>query len=143
LTASPEGAHEPAPRARVDPKGRRPLRVIVADNDPDALDLVVLDLTLEGHSVVATATQGDDAVAACRRLHPDVLVVDQRMPPGPAGLEVVRRLRDQRNLRIVMYSNYTSAALRHEVERLGATFLRKGELAALRAVVNAVTPAVP
>ena len=114
-----------------------PYRVVVADNDQDALDLVVLDLTLEGHTIVGTATQGGEAVALCGSLRPDVLVVDYRMPPGPNGLEVVRALREQTGLRIVIYSNYHDRKLRDQAARLGALYLQKGQLAALRRALAA------
>ena len=70
------------------------LRVVIADNDPDALDLLDLDLGLEGHDVVGRGRNGTEAIALCRELNPDVLVVDFRMPPGPNGLAVVEELRD-------------------------------------------------
>lgn len=112
-------------------------RVVVADNDQDALDLLVLDLSLEGHEVVGIALQGEQAVALCESLKPDVLVVDYRMPPGPDGLEVLRALERQAGLRRVLYSNYRDERLRRETARLGATFLQKGQLAALRRLITA------
>ena len=112
-------------------------RVVVADNDQDALDLVVLDLTLEGHTVVGTATQGGHAVALCTSLRPDILVVDYRMPPGPNGIEVAQAVRDLPGLRVVLYSNYTDRRLRDQAARAGATYLQKGQLSALRRVLAA------
>jgi CheY-like chemotaxis protein len=112
-------------------------RVVVADNDQDALDLVVLDLTLEGHTVVGTALQGGDAVSLCESLRPDVLVVDYRMPPGPNGLQVVRAVREIPGLRVVLYSNYHDQKLRDQTAQLGATYLQKGQLSALRRALSA------
>jgi CheY-like chemotaxis protein len=112
-------------------------RVVIADNDKDALDLVVLDLTLEGHVIVGTASQGNDAVALCEAMRPDVLVVDYRMPPGPNGLDVARAVRDVPGLRVVLYSNYTGARLREQAAKAGATYLQKGQLAALRRALQA------
>ena len=112
-------------------------RIVVADNDADALDLLVLDLGLEGHEVVGAAASGEEAVSLCESLRPEVLVVDYRMPPGPNGLEVVRRLRrTMPDLRIVVYSNYNEARLHDAAERLGAMYLAKGQLAALRRAVG-------
>jgi CheY-like chemotaxis protein len=112
-------------------------RIVVADNDPDALDLIVLDLRLEGHDIVGTAYQGSEAIDLVRSLRPDVLVVDYRMPPGPNGLEVVRTLADVPGLRIVVYSNYHDQRLREQTARLGATYLQKGQLTALRRALAA------
>ena len=112
-------------------------RVVVADNDQDALDLLVLDLSLEGHDIVGTALGGDDAVSLCESLRPDVLVVDYRMPPGPNGLDVARRVRELPGLRVVVYSNYHDTHLREQTARAGATFLQKGQLTALRRLLLA------
>jgi DNA-binding NarL/FixJ family response regulator len=112
-----------------------PLRVVVVDNDPDALDLAITDLTLEGHHVIGRALDGATGIALCRALRPDVLVVDVRMPPGPDGVAVVRALRDLTSMRCIVYTNYHHARLRRDVTALGAVFLQKGELAALRAAV--------
>jgi CheY-like chemotaxis protein len=112
-------------------------RVVVADNDRDALDLVVLDLSLEGHTIVGTASGGTDAVALCQAMRPDVLVVDYRMPPGPNGIDVARAVRDLPGLRVVLYSNYTGAGLREQAAKAGATYLQKGQLAALRRALRA------
>lgn len=113
-------------------------RVVVADNDADARDLLALDLGLEGHDVVGVASSGEEAVALCEALRPDVLVVDYRMPPGPNGIEVVRRIKATLpSLRVVVYSNYNDVRLHQAAERLGATYLAKGQLAALRKFVSA------
>jgi DNA-binding NarL/FixJ family response regulator len=44
-------------------------------------------------SIVAEASDGDEAVAVIRRENPDVVLLDLRMP-GLDGLEVLERLRD-------------------------------------------------
>ena len=112
------------------------VRVVVADNDADALDLVELDLGLEGHDVVATATGGEEAIEVCRAHQPDVLVVDYRMPPGPNGVDVARAVLEGRLAgRVVIYSNYDDPKVVATAERMGATWLRKGNLATLRRAV--------
>jgi CheY-like chemotaxis protein len=113
-----------------------PLRVVVADNDADALELLQLDLDLEGHSVVGAAPDGASAVALCRALAPDVLVVDLRMPPGPDGLAVAEQLRSQPGLRIVLYTNYRDAEVGRRAALLGVTYLLKGDLRMLREAVR-------
>lgn len=111
-------------------------RVVIADNDPDALELVRTDLGLEGHEIVGCAGDGEGALDLCRKLLPDVLVVDYRMPPGPNGVEVARRMhRDLPAVRVVVFTNYDTAEVGRAVRRAGAQLVRKGELDALRRAV--------
>lgn len=116
------------------------LRLVVADNDPAALDLVVTDLTLEGHEVVATSLDGGGALRACAELGPDVLVVDHRMPPGPHGLEVVQRLAAELpGIGAVVFTNYQDRELVEGIAAAGAVYVPKGNLRRLRrAVLEAV-----
>jgi DNA-binding NarL/FixJ family response regulator len=111
-------------------------RVVVADNDPDALELVVTDLSLEGHDVVGRCLDGDTAIELCLRLRPDVAVIDHRMPPGPHGLEVAQRLAEQvPEVRVVVFTNYQDHDLVAAIRACGATYLPKGNLRLLRRAV--------
>jgi DNA-binding NarL/FixJ family response regulator len=111
-------------------------RLVVADNDPDALDLACTDLRLEGHEIVGCANDGEAALALCRELEPDVLVIDYRMPPGPNGAEVARRMRqDMPAVSVVVFTNYDNPEVVRAVRRAGARLVPKGELAALRRAV--------
>ena len=110
-------------------------RVLVADNDPEALDLAVLDLRLEGHTVLG-APDGETAMGLIDEFLPDVVVLDYRMPPGPSGLDVAAQLRaDRPELRLVIYSNYQDVELVRRAAELGVPFLPKGNLRTLRAAV--------
>lgn len=110
-------------------------RILVADNDPDALDLAVLDLRLEGH-IVLGVPDGESALALVGTFLPDVVVLDYRMPPGPDGLAVAAKLRiDRPDLRLVIYSNYQHVELVRRAAELGVRFLPKGSLRTLRAAV--------
>lgn len=114
------------------------MRLVIADNDPVALDLAVTDLSLEGHEILATAVSGEDAVAACLRQRPDVLVVDLRMPPGIDGVEVAARvLAHDPAIKVVLHTNHVEQAALRRCEALGVTYLMKGDLRALRRAVTA------
>jgi DNA-binding response OmpR family regulator len=65
--------------------------VLIADDDPDILELVALTLERDGYEV-ASARNGEEAlqIAAERTLH---LAVLDLMMPGIDGYEVTRRLR--------------------------------------------------
>ena len=59
-------------------------RIVVADNDLDALDLALTDLKLEGHEVFG-ALDAADAEVLVGRVSPDAVVLDYRMPPASPG----------------------------------------------------------
>ena len=114
-------------------------RIVVVDNDPDALELVVLDLSLEGIDVVGTAQDGETALRLVAELAPDVLVVDHRMPPGPNGIDVAAAVRASHpDTAVVLYSNYQSKDLLARSAALGVRFVPKGNLRTLRRAVQGV-----
>jgi len=116
---------------------QRPRRVVVADNDAAALDLVLTDLRLEGHEVVGSCLDGATAIRLCLDLRPDIAVIDHRMPPGPHGVEVAERLAlDAPDVRVIVFTNYQDTDLIERVRASGATYLPKGNLRALRRAVN-------
>jgi CheY-like chemotaxis protein len=107
--------------------------LVVADNDPEALDLLVTDLSLEGHEIVGTAFGGEKALELCRTLKPDALVVDFRMPPGPNGVETAGLAKQERpELHIVLYTNYVNPDIARGARQAGAVLVEKGNLRTLR-----------
>jgi DNA-binding response OmpR family regulator len=67
--------------------------VLVVDDDPVILQLLKVNLELEGYRVV-TAADGESALASARQQPPDAVVLDVMMP-GLSGLDVAIRLREQ------------------------------------------------
>jgi CheY-like chemotaxis protein len=118
------------------------LRAVVVDNDPDALDLVVTDLRLEGVDVVATAVDGVDAIDTCKQHRPDAVVLDVRMPPGIDGVAVAEVLqRETPDTTIVLYTNHLTDHVLGSAWRLGVPVVRKGNLRALRRALTVSRPA--
>jgi DNA-binding response OmpR family regulator len=66
-------------------------KIVVADDDVDVRMLVTLKLEHSGHDVVGVE-DGTAAVAACRELHPDLVVLDLMMP-GMSGLDACQMIR--------------------------------------------------
>lgn len=115
-----------------------PRRVVIVDNDPSARDLAVLDLGLEGHDVVGSGTDAEDALRLVEETAPDVLVVDHRMPPGLTGTQVAEHVaRQHPAVRVVVYTNYQDPDVVRAVEASGATYVPKGNLRTLRRAVTA------
>ena len=70
------------------------IRIILADDHPVVRrGLVQFFADVDDFDVVAECADGTAAIEEARRLKPDVLVADLRMP-GATGMEVLRRLRD-------------------------------------------------
>ena len=67
------------------------IRIVVADDDRDILDLVVFKLTQAGYEVVAVA-DGVAALAAIEADPPRLAILDVMMP-GLSGIDVLRKVR--------------------------------------------------
>jgi two-component system, OmpR family, phosphate regulon response regulator PhoB len=65
--------------------------ILLAEDDPDIRHLVTAKLSRSGFEVIETG-DGAEALAAVRRHHPDLVLLDLRMPRLD-GIEVLRALR--------------------------------------------------
>ena len=63
-------------------------KVLIADDEPDILEILKYNLTNEGYEVI-TAKDGDEALEKARRHSPDLVVLDVMMPKK-TGVEVCR-----------------------------------------------------
>lgn len=72
--------------------GGRPMRILIADDDPVARQLVARTLGRAGYEVVSTA-DGTQAWGVLEAADPPPLAILDWMMPGLTGLEVCRRLR--------------------------------------------------
>ncbi len=68
-----------------------PIKVMVVDDHPMWRDAVARDLDASGFAVVATASDGEQAVRRARAAAPDVLVLDLNLPAKP-GVQVCKVL---------------------------------------------------
>jgi diguanylate cyclase len=70
-----------------------PMRILVADDEPDLRELLLINLEALGHEV-QLAVDGTEALAFAMARRPDLIVLDIMMP-GLNGLEVLARLRKE------------------------------------------------
>ena len=71
----------------------RARKVLIADDEPDILEILKYNLSGEGYEVI-TAKDGDEALEKARRSKPDLIVLDVMMP-RKTGVEVCQLLRAQ------------------------------------------------
>ena len=74
-------------------------RILIAEDDDDVLETIQLNLELEGFEV-HVARDGDQALAQARAVEPDLILLDVVMP-GPDGVAVARKLKDDPSTRDV------------------------------------------
>lgn len=72
---------------------RTPRKVLIADDEPDILEILKYNLVGQGYEVI-TARDGDEALEKARRTQPDLVVLDVMMPKK-TGVEVCQLLRMQ------------------------------------------------
>jgi len=66
-------------------------RILVVDDEPDAVELLVEYLTGKGHTVTSAAS-GPEALHKLKEDRPHLILLDIMMP-GMSGLEVMKRAR--------------------------------------------------
>ena len=71
----------------------RPEKILIADDEPDILEILKYNLVKEGYEVT-TAKDGDEAIAKANTVQPDLVILDIMMP-RKNGVEVCEILRAQ------------------------------------------------
>jgi two-component system alkaline phosphatase synthesis response regulator PhoP len=71
----------------------KPKMILIADDEPDILEIVSYNLGKEGYEVY-TAKDGNEAIERAEQLHPDLIILDVMMP-RKTGVEVCQILRAQ------------------------------------------------
>ncbi len=98
--------------------------VVIADDDNDIRDLVVIAVERAGLRVVATAADGIAALAALREHQPDLAILDVTMP-GLTGIQVCEAVRDDptfADLRILLVSASVDEAAQRAGLAAGADY---------------------
>ncbi len=110
---------------RVDHSDEAPLRVLVADDEPDVRLLLRLGLRHHDISIVGEAADGHEVLAMCADQPIDAIVLDLLMP-RMNGFEVIPELqRDHPQVGIVAYTAVAGDFVRREMSRLGIPLLLK------------------
>jgi DNA-binding response OmpR family regulator len=99
--------------------------ILVVDDESDVRDLLRKFLTRRGYEV-RTAGDGEAAIEAIRETHPDIVLLDIRLPKLD-GLSVLQRLRDESdNVAVItMSGNADEDTARKSLELGAADFITK------------------
>ncbi len=95
------------------------IRILIAEDN----DLVSLTLEEQlkglGYEVAGIARSGTEAIHLANRLHPDLIIMDIRMPEMD-GTEAALRIRDQQPIPIIMLTAYVDKDTVRKAEAAGA-----------------------
>lgn len=99
--------------------------LLVIDDEAGILEEVKLFFEEEGHQVY-TADSGADGLALIRQFHPDVLLIDVKLP-DISGLKVLAAAKEiSPQSRTIVITGYVDQSLIDEAEQLGRdSFLQK------------------
>src|SRR5262245_25905207 len=92
-----------------------PLRIAIADDEPDMRDYFQKILPRLGHKVVSAAANGRELVEQCRTLAPDMVITDIKMPEMD-GIEAGMQIYRERPIPIILVSAYHDAELIERAE---------------------------
>jgi len=98
-----------------------PIRVLIADDQRVVREGLTMVLgLLPGVDVVGAASDGNEAVALATQLHPDIVLMDLRMPHCD-GVEATRRLREREpDAKVVVLTTYSDDRSVLDALRAGA-----------------------
>lgn len=68
------------------------LKILMADDEPDVLDIMAKKVAQAGY-IVITAHDGEEALAKIKNEHPDVILLDLNMPKMD-GFTVLKHIRE-------------------------------------------------
>ncbi|MBZ5620270.1 MAG: response regulator [Acidobacteriia bacterium] len=89
--------------------------ILVVDDDPINLKLTAILLRREGYKIV-TVPDAEEALVILNTLHPDLMLIDIRLP-GMDGLELTRRIKQNPRTSDVVVVALTACAMRGDDQR--------------------------
>ena len=93
----------------------QPLRIAVADDEPDMRDYFAKILSRLGHQVVAQARDGRELLERCRALRPELVITDIKMPEMD-GIDAAIAIYKDTPLPVILVSAYHDAGLIQRAE---------------------------
>ena len=113
---------------RASRKGPLAQRIIVADDDEDLLEEVLLALLDDGHEVIAVRSGTQllellEIIAQDSLRAPDLIAMDVRMP-GKSGIEILEDIREAEwPTPVVLFTSYATDDLRMRTQWAGSAMV--------------------
>jgi two-component system nitrate/nitrite response regulator NarL len=114
------------------------IKVVIADDHQALIDGIVLSLKNEAEiQVVGQANDGNEVFSVVQNTHPDVLILDIRMP-NCDGIQASKNIKKSHpQVKIIIFSMFDQLEIIHEMRTIGVEgYLLKN--APLKDLVNAV-----
>ena len=89
--------------------------LLVVEDDPVIMNLIVILLEREGYGVVQ-ATTAEEGITIAGEKHPDLILMDVALP-GMDGLEATRVLKSREQTRRIPVVALTAQAMKQDTER--------------------------
>ena len=97
------------------------LRIIIADDEFDIVELCRALITYPGAEIVGEACNGIELLKKIEELHPDVVITDICMP-GMTGLELIERAKQEfPAINFIVMSGYTEFQYAQTALRFGVS----------------------
>ena len=94
-------------------------RILVVDDEPDAVELLQEFLTAKGYDVL-TASDGEEALRQVKEHRPHLILLDVRMPKLN-GMEVLKRVREiDHEVGVIMVTAVNEEETGREALKMGA-----------------------
>lgn len=111
----------------------QPLRIVIADDEPDMREYFQQVLPRLGHTVIAAARDGRELVELCRTTEPDLVITDIKMPEMD-GIDAAVQIYQDRPIPVILVSAHQDASLieRAEMDHIMAYLvkpIKQGDLA--------------
>ena len=114
-----------------------PIRILIADDEPNLRLLYQSELEAEGYEVII-AQDGKEAIAKVERERPDLVVLDIRMP-GMDGVEALGRILDrERTMPVILNTAYSSEQENFMTWSADAYVIKSADVAVLKSKIEEV-----
>lgn len=99
------------------------MKVLIADDSEIFLKRLVSAVKeIHGAEVIAQARTGAEALHALLNLHPEIVILDIRMPEG-TGIDVLKHMKKEKvNPVTIVLTNFSHSQYRKKCKQLGARY---------------------